>query len=387
MDSTKYTTYGIDVADIWHYERECYFRDRSTNPDKTAINELYELLQPFYLQGKHKPFIEASDESAYAQRYLRQYQNRDNEEVCLDFFFCRGNGYDMEESCEITLKDNNLLSFQNLFVLKLRQYCDGLIHLSRFLKYQLKVNFKSNPEHFRKFIDLSLLQFPNKIDVAIIKVIDDWFSEIAKKKSANALRPKTKGSGEQKKEGPLKTEVESTTTNAEQETTTTVAVTEKPQDTVLIEETGESGEEEVLPEGYTPIPGKFTKEEIQHFFSFLYKEKSKEGACFLSEEDVREIFKYGLAIPPAPLSQKYKLNCSLKFPKGIVEFCIYGFFRNHTSPHNKKDILKFFASYIMDFERALINEHTLQIWSDNVTGKRPEKMTFAIKDYLPERMR
>lgn len=387
MHFTIYTKYDIDASDIWRYEVNCYFRGRRANPDKTAINDLYELLQPFYLQEKHKPFIDASDESDYAKRHRVQYQNREKEDGCLDFFFCKGNAYDMGESCEITLKDYNLLSFQNLFVLKLRQYFDGLVHLSDFLKYQLKINFKNNPDRFRKFIDLSLLQFPNKIDVAIIKVIDDWFLEINKKKSAKALRSKTKQSREQKKESPLKTELESITTNAEQETTTTVTVSEKPTDNVLIEEKGESRIEEGLPEGYTPIPGKFTKEDTLHFFSFLYKEKSKEDECFLSEEDVREIFKYGLAIPPVPLSQKYKLNCSLKFPKGIVEFCIYKFFRNHTSTNNKRDILKFFASYIVDFEKALINERTLQTWSDNVTGKRPGKMTFAIKGYLPEKMR
>ena len=145
--------------------------------------------------------------------------------------------------------------------------------------------------------------------------------------------------------------------------------------------------EETIQIGYKIVEGKFKKEEVQQYFSFLYKEKSKEGKTFLLENEVTEIFKHGLAIPPEPLAKKYKLNCSLKFPKNIVEYGIYTFYKEHTANHHKQDILKFFANYIEDFANALKSDNTMQTWSDNVVGKMPVKMKFEISEYLPQRFR
>ena len=126
---------------------------------------------------------------------------------------------------------------------------------------------------------------------------------------------------------------------------------------------------------------------MQQFFSFLYKEKSQDGKSFLTENEVKEIFKYGLAIPPSPLTKKCKLNCSLTFPKNIVEFYIYKFYSKHTTSKRKQDVLQFFAYHIVDFEKALVSEKAMQTWSGNVVGKRSPKIKFAIADYLPERFR
>jgi hypothetical protein len=138
------------------------------------------------------------------------------------------------------------------------------------------------------------------------------------------------------------------------------------------------------PEGYIPIPGKFSNAQILQYFSFLFLEKDKEGNTFLKKVEVQEMFKYGLAIPPIPLEYKYHLSCSPQFPKGIVEFCIYTFFSKHTTSHNKRLILQFFACYIADFEKALDNAKAMETWSDNVGKRRPKRMKFALVTYLPE---
>ena len=140
----------------------------------------------------------------------------------------------------------------------------------------------------------------------------------------------------------------------------------------------------VVPNGYKIIEGKFSLKDIHYYFSFLYKEISEDGKPFLKEENVMEIFKYGIAIPPEPLSKKYKLNCGTKYPKNIVEYCIYTFYENYTDRNKeKKDILSFFANYFTDFEAALENKKKFQIWSNNVTGERPKLIDFDINIYLP----
>lgn len=427
MDNRHFTNYSIDATDIWEYECDCYHERKR---DKKQIKELYEFLQNTYLLAGHEPFIEREDESAYANGYRERYNKRTEDEVTWNFFVCGGKVYDMNAPCEILLTDYNHLAFQRLFILKIRQYGDGLIYTEAFLKHQLKTNFKNNLASFRKFLSVSMLQYPAAIDDNIIKIIDEWFIESEKKKSEKAAKPKSKRSKRGSFVEQEITDNEATNLNLEEDSTKitdnansiplqnlTNEISDdknENQDEVKADNKSEESTEikqedakpsdgkeesnsellpiesetgENIPVGYRIVEGKFTKEEVQEFFSFLYKEKSKEGKTFLLENEVREIFKHGLAIPPEPPAKKYKLNCSLKFPKSIVEYGIYTFYKEHTSNHRKQDILKFFANYFEDFEKALTSDKAMQIWSDNVVGNRPAKAKFAIAEYLPERFR
>lgn len=426
MDNRHFTNYSIDATDIWEYECDCYHEGKR---DKKQIKELYEFLQNTYLLAGHEPFIEREDESAYANGYRERYDKRTEDEVTWNFFVCGGKVYDMNSPCEILLTDYNHLEFQRLFILKLRQYDDGLIYTEAFLKHQLKINFKNNLASFRKFLNVSMLQYPAAIDDNIIKIIDEWFIESEKKKSEKAAKPKSKRSKRESFVDQERPDTEATNLSLEddtakrtdgsnlsaaqnytdvaddknenqeevkaenksEESAQTKQEDEKPSDgkeesnseSLLVElET-----EETIPIGYRIVEGNFTKEEVQQYFSFLYKEKSNDGKPFLRENEVKEIFKYGLAIPLKPPAKKYKLNCSLTFPKNIVEFHIYKFYSKHTTSKHKQDVLKFFAYYITDFEKALLSEKDMQTWSGNVVGKRSRKIKFAIADYLPERFR
>ena len=101
--------------------------------------------------------------------------------------------------------------------------------------------------------------------------------------------------------------------------------------------------------------------------------------------DVKEIFKYGIAIPPKPLRKKYKLNISKVFPKKYIENTIYIFFTNNSkSRTDKLNYLRFFASYIEDFAGALKNEKALQNWNKNLSGEPSLKKSFDIDKYLPK---
>lgn len=417
MELTNYNLYGIDAADIWQYECDSYMLGKQESTDKDSINELYEFLQQFYLAAKIEPFIQSSDESPYADGYRKKYKERESGAVCLNFFFCAGRGYAMAHPCEVFKKDYNGLEFQRLFILKLRQYHDGLLHVDNFLRYQLKVNFKNKPADLQKFIKLSLLQYPSVIDSRITNIIDDWFLEIEKKKIAKALKPVQKRNkafheSESKETGAVNGDTiiqepeipnvcdekqmvpEQSGTNNQEIISESVRAdvpiaenssAEAKRDPALV--LSESKTEDTIPEGYEPIPGNFTKEEIIHFFSFLYQEKSKEGKSFLRENELGDIFKYGLSIPPTIPEKRYKLTFSDKYPKGIIEHCIYKFVVHHTSSHDKRKVLRFFASYIIDFGNALESNRALNLWSNNVTGKRPARMTFRLSDYLPERFK
>jgi len=416
--------YDIDAADIWRYEQNCYSTAIAENRNRHLINKLYEDLQDFFILAEHEPLVHVSEKNDNANKYRKMYHNRDDNCLPIDVFMSKGHIYDMAESCKIQLTEHNAIAFQRLFILKLRQYFDGLIYLENFLIYQLKANFKNNLANFQKFIKISLRQYPDKKDNEIISVVNEWFSEMEKKAATGKakLRPKKgknpcdKGRIEKEAENADITQLlegsqDNVNTGAKDkiheginelaltsevchlnEVTREINIHELvPEETspdVKSERNPVTGTllvEEALPDGYKEIDGNFSKEEIISFFSFLYKEKSKEGLTFLQESEFNEIFKYGLAIPNIPV-RKYKMNCSLIFPKSIVAFCICKFLRYHTTSHHKSKVLSFFANYIVDFEKALSGEDAFRNESSNIKGKMPAKMKFALSTYLPARL-
>jgi hypothetical protein len=260
---------------------------------------------------------------------------------------------------EVRLNQDNQLLFQKLFNLKLRQYKNGLIYLKTFLEYQIKTNFENKVVKFREFMDDCLLQYRD-IDDGIVQAVNNWVKsrENSENRSTEVI------DGRQTDKQPL-----------------SESSVQKPGKI----NARESGKEEIVSKGYKPIDGNFSEEQIVNYFSFLYKEESEGGKPYLQESEVAEMFKHGLAIPPTPPLKRYKLNFSPRFPKKIVEFCIYKFLSKHTAIKHKKTVLSFFANYIEDFNGALIDDTAMQNWADNVTGKkRSPRMKFSLAKYLPK---
>ena len=321
----------------------------------------------------------------------------------MDYFVSKGDFYDLNNPCPVSFKETNASNFERLFILKLRQYSNDLREVEKYLNYQCKQNFRNKLDAFQKFVGLANLQYQGMVDEKIIKVMQDWFlTEQGNREEKQARKSKKKITetvdsisvdipvSQENITLEIKEVISDESISAPSYDDKLVSVSEESKtelDTVNItsSDVEHKSNEVVVPNEYTVIKGNFSEEEILTFFSFLYIEKDAEGKTFLTENEVKEIFKYGLAIPPSPLTKKYKLQCSLKFPKSIIEFAIYSFYSKHTSNRHKQDILKFFASYIQDFEKALENEISLQQWSNNVKSARPSRMKFAIADYLPER--
>ena len=407
-----YNSYNIYTSQIWEYERNAYMRSGSQE-NWNEIEELYDLLQEYILAAGAEPFLKNTDITD-DNHYLIDFRNHFAEKTALDFFICKGDLYDMQEPCLIKYKGTVRTDFEKLLMLKLRQYKDKLHEVKSFLQYQLKQNFKNKLDELADFLHLSFLQHPALLDERIVSLTIAWLNA-QKEQTANAPKRRSKKAGQKNTYVDATVIYEDTVVvealpaheenevlikedSAEDANLSPVNEEERASESVIGDLDGKKDDklpgikadektEDAIPEGYTQVAGDFSKEETQVYFSFLYKETDESGKPFLAEAEVREIFKYGLAIPSNPPKKRYGLHYSLKFPKSIVEYCIYRFFYKHTTSHHKKSVLKFFASYLQDFEKSLKSEKAMQTWSDNVVGTKPSRMKFALADYLPERMR
>ena len=396
-----YHPYNIETSGIWNYERNAYISSRSKE-NWEKIEELYDLLQGFILEAGAKPFLKNSEVSP-DDHYVIDFRNHFDEKTALDFFVCKGDFYDMQEPCLIKYSETRRTDFEKLFMLKLRQFKDKLHEVKSFLQFQLQQNFKNKLDVFADFLQIGFLQHPALVDERIVALTGDWANN-RKEELSKSEKKRNKKTGrknvpddvttiislpiQDEKDVLAKNDPDADTMFLPKHEDVSTADSgiknaENVDDYGLANTTVQEDTEGGIPKDYVVINGKFSVEETQAYFSFLYKEKDESGKPFLLEAEVQEIFKYGLAIPSKPAKKRYRLHYTLKFPKSIVEFCIYKFYTEHTKSHDKKAVLKFFASYIKDFEKALKSENDMQTWSDNVTGKRPRRMKFVPTDYLP----
>jgi hypothetical protein len=99
-----------------------------------------------------------------------------------------------------------------------------------------------------------------------------------------------------------------------------------------------------LPKDYKKLAPRFSDEELWKFISFLFKQNNKSGEPFLSKEDTRELFKYGLVIPPERLEQPFKLNLGVdkSNDKTTIYSIFYEFYRISQETGTKKDAIAAF---------------------------------------------
>ncbi len=133
------------------------------------------------------------------------------------------------------------------------------------------------------------------------------------------------------------------------------------------------------------IESKWDIDQIVHYFSFLYKEKSKNGLPFLKKEEVDKIFINGFRMPECDIDPLFKLNLSDKFPIKIIHFAIHqfnkksGFRRRH-----KKEYLLFFASFIQDLSKNKYSKKSYESYSKNIYNSNSSLSTIEWSNYLPE---
>ena len=371
LKGIRFTYFDIDLADIWEYECDCFDRKEKSFE---YYQELYLDLQPLYINAGIQPFL--SPETIEKRIHKQDYFDRTNEMLqrpgsLFKIFYFQESFFDMKQPCIISIGDVSKSVFQKLFSLKLAQYKHGLVNIKDFLIHHLSKSFNNDQKEFYDFLHVTLIQESQLLGNPVIDRVTQIISssDPLPKLTKDENLPYYRKSMEEMK-----------------------AWLEKPDD--IQEGTDESPENEMplipdfeqeTPTGYQIIKGKFTKEEIYNFFSFLFKEKSENNKPFLPETEVVKIFKYGIAIPPPNLIiTRYKLNCSNRFPKKIITYAIYKFYTLYTNSNKSKlDILCFFGSYLDDFHSALESKENLEKLSKNIRDNEPSRMNFKIEKYFP----
>lgn len=393
MDNLNYRIYEIDVTDILGFESGWYdLKER----DENSITELHDflfksLLNKFGPLTKTEPAgLNDFDKALRAKKRKKNFLDQ-----CWSYLYKCRMASPKNPDYTLQLSPKNHLLFQKLFVFKIKQYENGLVYLDHFLDYQCEANFENDPARLMEFFYKCLLQYKN-IHPKIVQAVGHWMDS-KEREGKGLMETETILVDSQQIQNSLAkvSNLELGENRGEDNSAKLMdagqaekeSLTENLESNKLGPNADPSGKKPAVPEGYEVIDGKFTVEEIRQFFSFLYQEKSKEGCSFLKETEVAEMFKYGIAIPPSgAIVKRYKLNYNDAFPKKIVEYMIYRFTKNHTSIRKKKKVLRFFASYLTDYSAALSDEKGMANLCDNITGKKSNRMKFAIQNYLPERM-
>ena len=363
--------YLIDVAEIWREERKKYEQDLI---NKAYYDTLYEELASYFLNKNHVPFIDV--ELLSSDPGLKNYYNRYDSMLkakkgLLDFFKYKGSFYDMEESCIIKRGEVANKDFKKLFAHKIMQFeNDTNREFVSFLYYHFQLSFDRDLNVFNNFLSKILdeqegiisLFMKGKIlwwidfsDVVLFNIGDnqvDIFSS-----SEKTIEDKNIILGSDRDAN-----LEGSSNN---------------------EFFNSSSSNENPSLDFTLIEGSFTLDEIQSFFSFLYKTNSEVDGSFLKKEEVDQIFKNGIALPHQPLANQFKLNYTARFPKKIVDYFIYWFIIKYNNKA-KKDILIFFGHYLLDYNKALTAEG-LETLNKNITGEGTKRIKLNYNDYLPTR--
>jgi hypothetical protein len=315
--------------------------------------EIFKHIRRAVLDSETKPFLSnppEEEEINYYKNCLERLKEVDPKYI-TDFFESDGDLYDLCRPLNISKESTNRKTFAILFSLKILEVKSKNLPINDFLCFQLFDNFYGDKESFDDFlreliaIDGNSYLFSSNFD----EEIEKWIG----KESASIV------------DAPVETHKTKKNPDAEKED-------------IEFKKYLESRK------GFK-IPGKLTDEQTQHFFSFLYKEKSVNKEPFLAEESFNKIFANGLLIPQEIPVEKFSLNTSLKFPKKIIDYAIHTFFLRHSlTERNKQDFVLFFAIYFIEYEKALNSKKELNNITSNMSGEKSTKTNISWETYLPK---
>jgi hypothetical protein len=371
-----YNKYLIDLSDLWRFEIEKFYNKQ----DRSSYEKIYKFLIPIYLYNAAVSFIDAACVKGMegAEEYYNNYKKRlaiANDHP-IEFFESNGAFYDMNQSVIINRGQTSNEEFNILFSLKMEEYCYTLENnIYDFITYHFFNTGQTLIGPYILFLqsllnDNSDILNKNRaaeIKIWILEMEDFIFKDKKYRESFNTFFYQTNESSDEY--------IEISEEGLEEEED----FDEKEAGTETL-----SKKVELEIEKHKTIPGKFTQEEIHHYFSFLYNFKMEIDGSYLKKEEVEEIFKHGFAIPKEPIKEKYKLNITPRLTRKAFDAMIYNFFFHHNSKA-KKDIVMFLASYLKDYERALNSEMELQNILKNIRRDRPSGFNIKIGDFLPER--
>ena len=342
--------YHLEISSIVQFVND---QLRQNTIVKYNTREIYTHIKKAVLDSETKPFLNTPHEGEYNSNYEKYARiNAEWDGIYIpDFFENDGAFYDLEKILYISRENTNEETFRILFSLKIGELKSNGLPINEFLSFQVYDNFYGDEQSLDDFlqellsIDGNFYLLPSNFNEEIEKWID--------RKSDSKV----------------------------------AIVVEKPE----IKKSPNTEKEEIEFKKYIEskkgfkIPGKLTDEQIRHFFSFLYLEKSADKKPFLKEEEVNAIFANGLTIPQEIPETKFSLNTSLAFPKKNVEKGFHLFFTTHSyTTRDKNDYLLFFANYIKDFEKPMYLRQSMINAAGNFNGKSSPKNKINWDNYLPK---
>ncbi|RYZ62764.1 MAG: hypothetical protein EOO14_01300 [Chitinophagaceae bacterium] len=378
MNQALYYEAQIDVAEIFEFELE---RLREGRNDEAFFKELRESLIPFYILKKHEPFVSQAAVAAgtSSEKYYYGYEERLKSQASwnLDYFKFRDAFYDYNLSCIVEKEDVIQELYSWLFALKVRQFEAYKEEFSSFLGYHYHVTFNGDKQEYALFLQ-SLLRYKDLIAPSLREEI------ITVAKEVDTL-PRRTDYIETISNRPTWEEFKALSLEAAPNTSVSTKVQGNGEEEIGVEE------QPIKEQGTTEATAYaiqntsvLSKEEIDHFFAFLYKDRGDEEGSYLKKEEVEIMLQYGITIPAQPLQEKFKLNYTARYSKKLAEYLLHAFIVEYNR-NEKGKFLQFLGSYIQDYELALSAQGLRNI-SKNFTGDRPSKrnILFKLEDFLPK---
>jgi hypothetical protein len=327
----------------------------SGNPYSFDGKELYEILKRVVIDSELKPFLTPpKDESEvnYYEKYQRLSQEKFDKFI-PDFFEHEGEFYDLERIQYVYKEFTRPEDFEKLFLIKLLELKANDYPIGEFLYFQQVDNFYGQKDSIDGFLyQLTENDSNCRLLQELCQVLKDWI-------------------GSQNLEVLMQSSIESQ--NPELDDNAIEKIDSQQQWNNEIESLKRKR-----------IKCKWSLEQIVHYFSFLYKEKSENGEPYLKKEQVEMIFEKGFLIPEKPIENLFKLNCSLKYPLKNVTYAINYFYdKGNNKSHDKLAYLLFFGSFIEEFNKYLISKEGYRSFSNN-SYKTPARNKIAWELYRPK---
>jgi hypothetical protein len=326
----------------------------SGNPYSFDGKELYEILKRVVIDSELKPFLTApKDESEvnYYEKYRRLSQEKFDKFI-PDFFEYEGEFYDLERIQYVYKEFTRPEDFEKLFLIKLLELKANDYQIGEFLYFQQVDNFYGQKDSIDGFLyQLTANDSNCRLLQELCQVLRNWIGS----QSLELLKVSP-----QETESPNEDESE-----------------------IEKIDTQEQWEKEIGSLKDKSIKCKWTLEQIKHYFSFLYNEKSENGDPYLTKEQVEKIFENGFRIPEKQIDPLFKLNHSLRYPLKNVKYAIYYFYsKANNKSHDKLAYLLFFGSFIEDFKKYLTSNELYKSFSNN-SHKAPARNKIAWDKYRP----
>lgn len=325
------------------------------NPNALDGKDFYEVLKRVVIDAEVKPFLtppKNESEQKYYDKY-RLLRQEEFDKLIPDFFEYDGDFYDLDR-VQYAHKDfTRAEDFEKLFIIKLLELKSIDFPIGEFLSFQQFDCFYGQKES----IDSFLYQLTEKdgnchLLEDLCQVLRDWIG-------SQILELLEQSSKESK-------------------------VADENDSLIEQVDSQEQWEKETESLKGKRIKCKWSMEQILHYFSYLYKEKSEDGKPYVTKEQVHKIFENGFQIPDQPIDPLIKPNFSKRYPFKNITFGINKFYSiSHIKYTDKRAYFHFFSMYIDGYARFMTSPKVYENFSRNTSKALPSRTTIKWEYYLP----